>query len=395
MSCSACRRRRWRRRDSNCNGQWPVVSGSKLDRRDLSQGERVLSRKRKRVTLRDVARQAGVSPTAVSFAYNAPHQLSQATREHILDTAEQLGYQPHPVARTLATGRTNAIGLLVPTSLNWMLHDPLFTHFLGEIGAACDREENRIILASMYETLPRDLRPGGEPVAPFTWLSSIAADGFLMVGIDRSHPLTEAVQRSQRPIVLLDSASDLQAPTFNIDDHGGAYAVAQHLLAKGHREFAIATMAPRLDGVVIPSFGRRVKGFSQAVEEAGLPPSAVQIVHARGVRSAGHQSFQNIWTLRRRPTAVFCVSDVRALGILSGARREGLSVPDDLAVVGFGDLPDARESSPPLTSVHRDMDSQPQLAIRTLFQLINEQISEADIASPHISDTRLVVRESS
>ena len=93
-----------------------------------------MSRKGKRVTLRDVARHAGVSPTAVSFAYNAPHQLSHTTREHILDTAEHLGYQPHPVARTLATGRTNSIGLLVPTSLNWMLHDPLFTHFLGKSG---------------------------------------------------------------------------------------------------------------------------------------------------------------------------------------------------------------------------------------------------------------------
>ncbi|MCZ0939043.1 MAG: LacI family DNA-binding transcriptional regulator [Caldilineaceae bacterium] len=354
-----------------------------------------MSRKRKRVTLRDVARHAGVSPTAVSFAYNAPHQLSHTTREHILDTAESLGYQPHPVARTLATGRTNAIGLLVATSLNWMLHDPLFTHFLGEVGAACDREEKRIVLASMHESWRHDSRQGGEAVAPITWLASIAADGFLMFSINRAHPLAEAVQRSLRPIVLLDSADDLQAPTFNIDDRGGAYAAAQHLLAKGHRQFAIATMTPRRDGVVIPSIERRVQAFSQAVEEAGLPPTAVQIVHARGVPAAGHQSFQNIWNLRRRPTAVFCVSDVRALGILSGARREGISVPDDLAVVGFGDLPDASVSSPPLTTVHRDMDSQPQLAIRTLFQLINEQISEADIESPHISETRLVVRESS
>ncbi len=351
-----------------------------------------MSRKKKRVTLRDVARHAGVSPTAVSFAYNAPHQLSHTTREHILDTAESLGYQPHPVARTLATGRTNAIGLLVPTSLNWMLHDPLFTHFLGEVGAACDREEKRIVLASMHEAWGRD--PGSEAVTPFTWLASIAADGFLMFSIDRGHPLTEAVQRSLRPIVLLDSADDLQAPTFNIDDHGGAYAAAQHLLAKGHRQFAIATMTPRRDGVVIPSIVRRVRGFSEAVAEAGLPPSAVQIVHARGVPAAGHESFQNIWQLRRRPTAVFCVSDVRALGILSGARREGISVPDDLAVVGFGDLPDASVSSPPLTTVHRDIDSQLQLAIRTLFQLINEQIGEADIESPHIGATRLVVRES-
>ena len=347
------------------------------------------------MTLRDVARQAGVSPTAVSFAYNAPHQLSHSTREHILDTAENLGYQPHPVARTLATGRTNAIGLLVPTSLNWMLHDPLFTHFLGEVGAACDREEKRILLASMHESWRGDSPPSSEAMAPSTWLASIAADGFLMFFIDSAHPVTEAVQRSLRPIVLLDSADNIQAPTFNIDDYGGAYAAAQHLLARGHRQFAIATMTPRRDGVVIPTIERRVRGFSQAVAEAGLPPAAVQIVHARGVPSAGHQSFQNIWQLRRRPTAVFCVSDVRALGILSGARREGISVPDDLAVVGFGDLPDASVSSPPLTTVHRDVDSQPRLAIRTLFQLINEQISEGDLETPHISETRLVVRGSS
>ena len=355
----------------------------------------MVSKKRKRVTLRDVARQAGVSPTAVSFAYNAPHQLSNSTREHILDTAENLGYQPHPVARTLATGRTNAIGLLVPTSLNWMLHDPLFSHFLGEVGAACDREEKRILLASMHESWRGDSPPSSEAMAPSTWLASIAADGFLMFFIDSAHPVTETVQRSLRPIVLLDSADNIQTPTFNIDDHGGAYAAAQHLLAKGHRQFAIATMTPRRDGVVIPTIERRVRGFSQAVAEAGLPPAAVQIVHARGVPSAGHQSFQNIWQLRRRPTAVFCVSDVRALGILSGARKEGISVPDDLAVVGFGDLADASVSSPRLTTVHRDIDSQPRLAIRTLFQLINEQINEADLDSPHISETRLVVRESS
>lgn len=342
-----------------------------------------------------MARHAGVSPTAVSFAYNAPHQLSHATREHILDTAESLGYQPHPVARTLATGRTNSIGLLVPTSLNWMLHDPLFTHFLGEIGAACDREEKRILLASMHATWRRDARPNGEAMTPFTWFASIAADGFLMFNIDRAHPLTEALQRSLRPIVLLDSADNIHAPTFNIDDRGGGGAAARHLLAKGHRRFAIATMTPRRDGVVIPSVERRVEGFLQAVAEAGLPPTAVQIVHARGVLSAGHQSFQNIWQLRQRPTAVFCVSDVRALGILSGARKAGVSVPDDLAVVGFGDLPDASVSSPPLTTVHRDMDSQPRLAIRTLFQLINEQISESDLGSPHISATQLVIRESS
>ena len=269
--------------------------------------------RRKRVTLRDVARHAGVSSTAVSFAYNAPHQLSQATRERILDTAEVLGYQPHPVARTLATGRSNSIGMLVPTSLNWMLHDPLFTHFLGEVGAECDREEMRILLATMQREM-----------APHT-LASIAADGFLMFGIDRAHPLTEAQQQSSRPIVLIDSADNIQAPTFNIDDRGGGYAAAQHLLAKGHRHFAIATMTPRRDRVVFPSFERRIEGFTCALEEAGLPPTTVQIVQTRGVLSAGPESFQKVWGLERRPTRCFlCKRRARIGDSERGAQGEGL-----------------------------------------------------------------------
>lgn len=338
--------------------------------------------KKKRVTLRDVAKHAGVSPTAVSFAYNAPHQLSQATRERILETATELGYQPHPVARTLATGRTNTIGLVVPTGLNWLLHDPLFSVILGEMGAVCDEQKMRILLVPA----PGDVAPNA--------LATIAADGFILFSIHRTHPLSTAVERASRPVVMLNGDEHVNVPIFNMDDFGGAKKAAQYLIEKGHRRIAVATLGPREDGVIIPPFERRMAGYRTAVEEAGLPPETLQVVFTRGILSAGVESFEKIWSLEPRPTAVLCASDVRALGILRGARKAKISVPEDLAVVGFDGLPEAMNSTPPLTTVEHDLPGRVRQALSTLFGLITDQISETDLNSPHITPVELVLRES-
>lgn len=338
--------------------------------------------KKKRITLRDVARHAGVSPTAVSFAYNAPHQLSQVTRERILETAAELGYQPHPVARTLATGRTNTIGLVVPTGLNWLLHDPFFSIVLGEVGAVCDEFKMRITLVPA----PGEVSPNA--------LATIAADGFLVFAIHRNHPLGAAVERTSRPVVMINGDEQIAVPMFNLDDIGGAYRAAKHLIHKGHRHIAVATLGPRADGVVIPSMERRLEGYRQAVADAGLPPETLQIVYTPGLLSTGDESFQKIWSLRPRPTAVLCVSDVRALGILGGARKEHIHVPDDLAVVGFDGLPEAAVSIPPLTTVEHDVAGRVQRALSMLFGLINEQIGESDPGYRHITPVEMVVRES-
>jgi len=338
--------------------------------------------KKKRVTLRDVARQAGVSPTAVSFAYNAPHQLSQTTRDRIIDTANELGYQPHPVARTLATGRTNTIGLVMPTGLDWILHDPLFSLMLGEIGTVCDQEKMRILIVPAVG----DLSPG--------MLATIAADGFVLFSIHRDHPLARAVQHSNRPLVMINGDESLGAPMFNVDDFKGAYLACQHLLEKGHRRIAVGTLGPREDGVVIPTYERRMLGYQAAVRDAGLPPSTLRPVYIRGLLSMGKESFEKIWSLDPRPTAVLCVSDVRALGVLNGARKAGVSVPDELAVVGFDNLPDSAVSTPPLTTLKQDLPGRIRLALGTLFALIAEEGEEADPPIPHITPLELEVRES-
>lgn len=338
--------------------------------------------KKKRVTLRDVAKQAGVSPTAVSFAYNAPHQLSQATRDRIIDTANELGYQPHPVARTLATGRTNTIGLVMPTGLDWILHDPLFSLILGEIGTICDEEKMRILIV-----------PASGEVSPGL-LATIAADGFVLFSIDGSHPLAKAVENTNRPLVMINGDENLRAPMFNVDDFNGAYLAAKHLLERGHRRIAVGTIGPREDGVVIPAYERRMRGYEAAIRDAGLPPSTLRPVYIRGLLSMAKESFEKIWSLDPRPTAVLCVSDVRALSVLNGARKAGVSIPSDLAVVGFDNLPDSAVSTPPLTTLKQDLSGRIRLALRTLFGLIADEGGDADPPLLHITQMELEVRES-
>ncbi len=338
--------------------------------------------KKKRVTLRDVAREAGVSPTAVSFAYNAPHQLSQITRERILETADELGYQPHPVARTLATGRTNTIGLVMPTGLDWILHDPLFSLILGEIGSVCDEEKMRILIVPAVG----EVSPG--------MLATIAADGFVLFSIHRDHPLGKVVERTNRPLVMINGDENIRAPMFNVDDFNGAYLACQHLLDKGHRRIAVGTIGPREDGVIIPTYERRMMGYEAAVRDAGLPPSTLRPVFIRGLLSKGTESFEKIWTLEPRPTAVLCVSDVRALSILNGARKAGVSVPTDLAVAGFDNLPDSAVSTPPLTTLKQDLPGRVHLALRTLFDLIRDEGGDDYPVAPYIAPMELEVRES-
>jgi len=334
------------------------------------------------VTLRDVARQAGVSPTAVSFAYNAPHQLSQATRERILETADALGYHPHPVARTLATGRTNTIGLVMPTGLDWILHDPQFSQILGETGTVSDEENMRILIVPAIG----EVSPG--------MLATIAVDGFVLFSIHRNHPLGKVVERTHRPLVMINGDENLRAPMFNVDDFNGAYMAAQHLLEKGHRHIAAGTIGLREDGVIVPAYERRMLGYEAAVRDAGLPPSTLHPVQIRGLLFKGMESFEKIWALKPRPTAVLCVSDVRALSVLNGARKAGISVPDDLAVIGFDNLPDSAVSTPPLTTLKQDLPGRIRLALRTLFSLISDEDGDENSPPPHITPMELEVRES-
>jgi len=338
---------------------------------------------KKRVTIRDVAQRAGVSPTAVSFAFNSPEQLSQTTCQRILDVAARMHYQPHPVARTLATGRTDTIGLVLPSSLHWTLQDPFFRHFIGEFGALCDEHRLHILLVPAWTDTGSNT------------LNTIAADGFLIIGINREHPLSWAAEQSNRPVVLLDSERSISAPHIMLDDFRGAYLAAMHLIAQGHARLAVSSMRLTPSRLKAIPFATRLEGYKQAAADAGLPPDALQIVYTEeSFQVEDPVPFADIWSLPVRPSAVLCVSDTRALHIVRAARTAGVDVPGDLAVVGFDNIPEAATATPPLTTIDQQISARCRHAFDLLHRLIDDPTDIDAATTMSIDPVSLIVRES-
>ncbi len=336
-----------------------------------------------RVTIKDIARQAGVSMTAVSFAFNDPGRLSKATQERILQVAEHLGYTPHPVARSLSMGRTGVIGVLAPQDLATMLENPFFAHILHGIGRVCLEEEGSILLAAPIR--------GSLQAA----VDRAMVDGFVVLGLGAQDPAVELLRRRGTPFVLVDSECLDDSPCVNVDDHAGARAVMQHVLDHGHRQIIILGFESGENGVWQRWRGAmrwRLEGYSEALATVGLSPDCpeVGILECENTLEGGEQAFQRLWEMSPRPTAVVAMSDVIALGVLGAARRQGVEIPGQLSVVGYDDVPEARLAVPPLTTVYQPIVEKGEQAAELLIRLLRGEAAGDHLILP----TKLVVRDS-
>lgn len=341
--------------------------------------------RKKRVTIRDVAARAGVSATAVSFAFNSPKQLSHKTYARIHEIAGEMNYQPHPVARTLATGRTNTFGLVLPVGLHFALNDAFFRIFIGEFGNLCDQHRLHLLLLPIWDD------------STLTSLNSVAADGFLVIGINHAHPIGNAVAQSSRPVVLLDSEAAISAPAFALDDFSGAYMAMGHLLDKGHRRIAVSATRYTPNKLKAMPFEARIRGYTQAVKERGLGTDALHIVYTEEEEQLveDNRPFEDIWSLSQKPSAVACVSDTRAINILRSAKAHGVAVPDDLAIVGFDNIPETSLTSPAITTIDQDIHGRCQRAFELLHALISEDGESTVDNSTYTDPVKLIVRGSS
>ena len=336
-----------------------------------------------RVTIKDIAKRAGVSKTAVSFAFNDPGRLSEATLDKILQVAEELGYTPHPVARSLSMGRTGVIGVLVPQDIATVLENPFFTQILRGIGQVYLEEEGSILLAapirgSLQNTVDRAM-----------------VDGFVVIGLGAQDPAIEILQRRGTPFVLVDSEPSACVPFVNVDDQAGARAVMQHVLGYGHRRIAILGFESGENGVWQRWRGTmrwRMEGYREAMATVDLSPGCpdVRILECENNLEGGKRAFQHLWEDAFRPTAVVAMSDIIALGVLRAARGRGVSVPDQLSVVGYDDVPEAELTVPPLTTVHQSGVEKGERAAELLVRLLSGQVVDDHLTLP----TRLVVRAS-
>lgn len=337
----------------------------------------------RRPTISDVADAAGVSKTAVSFAFNRPDRLALETAVRIRSVAETLGYRPHPVARMLTLGRTHTLGVLVPQALSVVFENPFFGTFTSGVAAAAEASGYALQFISPFQgSLARAI-------------NRATVDGVVAIGLSALHPEVEQIRRAGVPMVLVDSTALPAQPGIEVDDEGGARLAGEHLVALGHRSFAVFAIessdprdAEHPDGVP----GRRLRGYRAALAAAGLDLPDACIRTSPSTILGGAAAFAETWNAGQRPTAILAMSDAIAIGVLREARERGIRIPSELSVVGFDDVEMAQFAHPALTTVHQPIESKGRLAVELLLGILDGKVGPDQ---HEILATRLVVRESS
>jgi alanine racemase len=336
-----------------------------------------------KVTISQIAKEAGVSKTAVSFAFNDPSQLAPNTVRHIREIAERMGYTPDPIARSMTTRRTNALGLLLPQDIATALANPFYTQFIRGIGHVCGRVGLTLMLV------------------PPLWGSVLKAiphatvDGFVVVGLEVDRGEILLMRQRDVPFVMVDSEAPADVPSVNVDDRSGAQAVMRHVLAKGHREIALVCIESGKAGHIEEYTGTlaaRLAGYRAALAEYGLSleDPGIQLLEAPTSWEGGQAAFEQLWAAERRPTAVVAMSDIIAIGVMDAAKAHRLHLPRDLAVAGFDDLPDARHMRPGLTTVRQPVEEKGRLAAEVLVAALQKENG----IKHHVLPTELVIRQS-
>jgi DNA-binding LacI/PurR family transcriptional regulator len=336
----------------------------------------------RRPTISDVAEAAGVSKTAVSFAFNQPDRLASDTAIRIRSVAETLGYRPHPVARMLTQGRTRSIGVLTPQALSVIFENPYFGSFTAGVAGAAESAGYALhFISPLHGSLAGAM-------------ARATVDGVVAVGLSANHPEVEQIRRAGLPMVLVDSTALPSQPAIEVDDEGGARLAAEHLLGLGHRTFVVLAIEPSDRSDIDDPDGvpaRRLRGYRTALAAAGIDLPEQAILTSPSTIPGGAASFAETWDAGQHPTAVLAMSDAIAVGAMRAARERGLAVPTDLSVVGFDDVELARFADPALTTIHQPIARKGEQAVELLLAILDGRKGPDQ---HEILATRLVVRAS-
>ncbi|HEX7049207.1 MAG TPA: LacI family DNA-binding transcriptional regulator [Longimicrobiales bacterium] len=327
------------------------------------------------VTIKEVARRAGVSVATVSRVFNNSGPVSEETRRRIHAVAKRLRYTPNSAARSLITSRTSAVGVLLPD---------LYGEFFSEVIRGIDRTAQ----AHGYHLLVSGWH--NDRAAIETMLRSMRGrvDGLIVMSPHLDARALTTNLPENLPAVLLNCPVEGDAfDALNIDNFGGAYEMVRHLVAHGHRRVALIKGAEANHDAQ-----ERQRGYRAALRDGGAEWSESLELAGDFKESSGYRAALEALALEPRPTAIFAANDSMAIGALSALRESGLSVPGEMAVAGFDDIPIARYVTPSLSSVHVAID---ELGARACDRLI-EAVKEKNRHQRRQEQlpTRLVLRDS-
>jgi alanine racemase len=329
-----------------------------------------------------VAREAGVSKTAVSFAFNSPDRLAPETAERIRGIAHQLGYTPHPVARMLTQRQTRTLGVLTPQALSVVFGNPFFGDFSAGVAQVAEEHGYGLHFISPLH---------GSLVGAMT---RATVDGVVAIGLGERHPEIEEIRRAGLPLVLVDSLAVPEHGSIEVDDVGGARDAAAYVAGLGHRDVLVLGIEPPVPGGADAGgvTARRLRGYRAAFRAARLEIGDDRVVVGPASIDGGFAATHQAWEDGLRPTAILAMSDAMAIGAMRALRDLHVAVPDEVSVVGFDDIALATHVDPPLTTVHQPIRRKGEVAVRALLAVV-ERRGQTRPEHRRLS-TRLVVRGS-
>ncbi len=335
----------------------------------------------KRATSRDVAEAAGVSRTTVSFVLNEVTniQIPEETRRRVREAARRLGYYPDASARSLASQRSGNIGVLLCRSADRVFGDVFLMEVLTGI--------HEVIHPRRYHILLEAIEDVTAPDAYIGLARSRQVDGLIISGPRSDDRQLRGLEDEGFPVVLLGRLPESGLCQVDVDHRAAARTAVDYLLHRGHRRVAFIGQGPP----IYTATQARLRGYSEALAAAGLPCDETTLRYGDFSRASGYSAMQELLRLEQRPTAVFIGSDLVAFGALAAVRDAGLRIPDEMAVVGFDDVPMAADVTPPLTTVH--LPARP--LGHTAAEILMRQITGENVVQQTVLlDTHLVVRQS-
>lgn len=339
---------------------------------------------KRRITSQQVAKKAGVSRTTVSFVLNdvSEANISEETRRRVLEAAEELGYVPNAAARSLVSGQTKTVGLVISQAEHLQV-DAFIPQLLYSLSSVSRLHGYQVLL----ETANNSAQPG----AYLQLVQGRHIDGLIVLN-PRSDD-TELAQLIETgfPIVLMGRLRQvsLSAPVYSVgsDNRSAARRLTEHLIGLGHKRIAHITFSPE----AYYATQVRLSAYRQALEQAGLKYDPNLVAYGNFSATSGFAAMKELLKVRPLPAAVFAGNDTIALGAMAAIHQHGLRIPNDIALVGFDDLPFAPYTVPPLTTVGVPAIEQGRLAAEMLMQLLR---GETPAQQALMLDIPLVIRES-
>jgi LacI family transcriptional regulator len=308
------------------------------------------------LTLEDVARYAGVSRSTVSRVINGEANVNEETRNRVKAVIQKINFQPNLAARGLAAGHTNVLGLVIPMGVSAIFSDPFFPLLIQGVSSSCNALDYSVMLwLAEPEFERRTIRQ---------ILYNGLVDGVIVSSMMADDPIVGSLAESKLPFVLIGRHPTNDKVSYvDVENRTGARDAILYFIRQGRRRIATIT---GLQNMIVGM--DRYEGYVDALRERGVQYIPELVVEGDFTDGGGYFAMQRL--LAHRPDAVLAASDVMAIGAMRAIQEAGLRIPEDIAVIGFDDIPLATRSTPPLTTVRQPIQRMGAVAAETLIDMI-------------------------